>query len=102
MFEQAIIPIQNPAVFAEVKAAIEAVFAPAAIAAYLKRVQHADLRLREFEKILHQGLLGVPTKARYAELGNSDQGQIRELYLQLVERVAPELRAKYRKVYTSY
>ncbi|HEX4021956.1 MAG TPA: hypothetical protein VHX63_12475 [Acidobacteriaceae bacterium] len=102
MFEQATIPVENPAVFSEVKTAIEAVFAPTSVAGYLKHVERAQLRAREFEKILHEGLLGATTKTRYAELGNSDQGQIRERYLQLVERVAPELRGKYRKVYVSY
>ena len=102
MFEQATIPVENPAVFAEVKSAIEAAFAPAAVAGYLKHVEHAQLRAREFEKILYEGLLGAAAKAKYAELGNADQGQIRERYLQLVERVAPELRGKYRKVYVSY
>ncbi|MGC9293182.1 MAG: hypothetical protein ACP5EP_10765 [Acidobacteriaceae bacterium] len=96
------IPVQDPVAFAEVKAAIDAAFAPASVAGYLKGVERAQLRVREFEKILYAGLLGAPTKARYAGLGNSDQGQIRERYLQLVEQVPSDLRAKYRKVYVSY
>ena len=102
MFEQATIPIQNPAVFAEVKAAIEAAFATAAVDKYLKRVEHAQLRAREFEKILHEEFLGAATPAKYAELGNADQGQIREFYLRQVEQVSPALREKYRKVYSYY
>jgi hypothetical protein len=102
MFEQAIIPVHDPVAFAEVKAAIDAAFAPASVASYLKSLERAQLRVREFEKVLYVGLLGATIKARYTGLGNSDQGQIREHYLKLVEQVPSDLRAKYRKVYTSY
>jgi hypothetical protein len=68
----------------------------------LKRVEQAKLRVRSFEQVLEQGLLGDGTKGSYAQLGDSDRGQIRELYLHSVEQVAPELRGKYLKVYAYY
>ncbi|MGC1783324.1 MAG: hypothetical protein WA708_12445 [Acidobacteriaceae bacterium] len=102
MFEQATIPIENPAVFEPVKAAIEASFAAAGVDKFLKRLEHAKLRVRSFEQVLEQGLLGDATKSGYAQLGDSDRGQIRELYLRCVEQVAPELRGKYLKVYAYY
>ena len=36
------------------------------------------------------------------KLDNSDQGQIRELYLASLERVAPELREKFFRLYAYY
>jgi hypothetical protein len=47
-------------------------------------------------------LLGQATIAEYGRLGNSDQGQIREFYLASLERVAPELRQKFFKLYAYY
>jgi hypothetical protein len=102
MFQQATIPIENPAVFEPVKAAIDASLAPAGVGKFLKRVEQAKLRVRDFERVLEQGLLGNATKANYAQLGDGDRGQIRELYLRSVEQVAPELRGKYLKVYAYY
>jgi hypothetical protein len=46
--------------------------------------------------------LGRETPGAYAKLGDSDRGHVREEYLSMVERVAPELRAKYLKVYAYY
>ncbi len=102
MFQQATIPIENPAVFEPVKAAIEASFAAPGVEKFLKRVEHAKLRVRNFDQVLEQGLLGEAAKLGYAQLGDSDRGQIRELYLWSVEQVAPELRGKYLKVYAYY
>ena len=102
MFEQATIPIENSAVFEPVKAAIEASFAAAGVDKFLKRVEQANLRVRNFEQVLERGLLGDAARAGYAQLGDSDRGQIRELYLRSVEQVTPELRGKHLKVYAYY
>ena len=102
MFEQATIAIERPEIFEPVTAAIEAAFAPAAVGGFLKRVERAKLRVRDFEHVLGKGLLGDAAKSSYAELGDSDRGQVRELYLHSVEQVAPELRGKYLKVYAYY
>ena len=102
MFQQATIPIENSAVFEPVKAAIDQTFLAPAVGNFLKRVEQAKLRVRDFEHVLAQGLLGDAAKAGYAQLGDSDRGQIRELYLRSVEQVAPELRGKHLKVYAYY
>ncbi len=102
MFQQAMIPIENPAVYEAVRSAIEASFVTPGVSKFLKHVEQAKLRVRNFEQVLEQGLLGDATKAGYARLGDSDRGQIRELYLRLVEQVAPETRGKYLKVYAYY
>ena len=72
------------------------------VAGYLKRVQRSKLRVRDFEGLLQRGLLGGTTAEAYQALGNSDRGQARELYLSLVEKVAPELRTRFLKLYAYY
>ena len=102
MFEQAIIPVQDKERFGEINATLESVFAVGNVATFLRKVQSSGLRVRDFEGVLSRGLIGAGTPALYSALGNSDSGMVRERYLDLVERVAPELRAKYLKVYAYY
>jgi hypothetical protein len=102
MFQQPILEVENPAVFEPVKAAIEATFAPPSVGRILENAERARLRIRDFDTLRQQGLLGETVKSGYEQLGNSDRGQIRELYLRSVEQVAPELRKKYLKVYAYY
>jgi len=65
-------------------------------------VQRSKLRVRDFEGLLERGLLGATAAEAYRFLGDSDRGQARELYLSLVEKVAPELRTRFLKVYAYY
>ncbi len=102
MFQQPILEVENPAVFEPVKAAIEAAFAPPSVGRFLERAERARLRIRDFDTLREQGLLGDTVKTGYEKLGDSDRGQIRELYLRSVEQVALELRKKYLKVYAYY
>ena len=102
MFEQAMLPVRDGERFGEISAALENVFAVGNIARFLRRVQSSGLRVRDFEGVLARGLLGAGTPALYGALEDSDRGQIREQYLAAVERVAPEYRAKYLKVYAYY
>jgi aspartyl/asparaginyl beta-hydroxylase (cupin superfamily) len=102
MYEQATIPVVNQAAFAKIRQTLESTFAPAAAAKFLRQVEKRGQRVRDFELALQQGLLGKETQAEYASLPDSDRAQVREMYLQLVEQVAPELRARFMKVYTYY
>jgi len=102
MFQQATIPVENSTLFEPVRAAIESSFAPAAVDNFLKRVEQAKLRVRNFGQVLDRGLLGEAAKTGYAQLGDSDRGQIREFYLRSLEQVAPELRGKHLKIYAYY
>jgi len=102
MFQQAPLPIENPGVFEPVKAAIEASFAAPSVSKFLKRLENAKLRVRDFDKIREQGLLGEVVKSGYPQLGDSDCGHVRELYLWSVEQVPLELRKKYLKIYAYY
>jgi hypothetical protein len=102
LHEQAAIPVADPEAFGAVRSAIQTAFSPAKVNDFLKSLQRAGLRIRDFELVLHKGLLGEPTANKYSRLGNGDQGQIREFYLASLEKVAPELRAKFLKLYAYY
>ena len=102
MFEQAELPVQDKTHFEEAKTVLEQVFAVHSVDGYLRRLQGGKVRARDFEEALRRGLLGAGISRAYAALGDSDRGQIRELYLSLVEGVAPELRARFLKVYAYY
>jgi hypothetical protein len=102
MFVQTVLPIEDEAHFAAVKASLQPLFAAGNVAGYLKRVQRSKLRVRDFEGLLERGLLGAATAEAYRVLGNSDRGQARELYLSLVEQVPLELRGRFLKVYAYY
>jgi hypothetical protein len=79
---------------------------------YLKRVSKAGVRVRDFDSVLGKGILdqvdrdlsqsGQSAKNLYSALTVSDQAQIKEFYLFKVEEVAPELRAKFHKLYQYY
>jgi hypothetical protein len=102
MFVQPVLPIEDEARFAAIKASLEPLFASSNVAGYLKRVQRSKLRVRDFEGLLQRGLLGATTAEAYKGLSDSDRGQARELYLSLVEQVGLELRGKFLKVYAYY
>ena len=99
---QPVLPIAEPVAFGEVKTAIESAFSTAKIADFLKSLDRQGVRIREFEDVLRKGLLGKQTAAAYTSLPDGDQGQIRELYLAGLERVAPELRQRFFRLYAYY
>jgi hypothetical protein len=101
LHEQATIPVGDPQAFGAVRTAIEAAFSSARVKGFLKAIQNAGLRIRDFEQVLRRGLLGA-LENEYARLSNGDQGMIREFYLASLEKVAPELRGEYSKIYAYY
>ena len=100
--EQGVIPVADPESYGTVRAAIEAAFSAARVENFLKSIERAGLRIRDFELVLRAGILGALTAAEYNRLGNGDQGQIREFYLASLEKVAPELRVQVLKLYAYY
>ena len=102
MFEKPVLEVQDVASFDVVRSAIQTALAQSAAGRFLKQVHSERMRVRDFDAVLAKGLLGQEAIAAYARLGDLDRGQIRELYLESIEHVAPELRAKYLKVYAYY
>ena len=102
-FTQAPLEIENQSSFAQLKAAIDEVFAPQATEDFLRRLKKNNLRARDFAGVLQKKLLKNPSVAEiYAQLSFGDQGQIREHYLLQVEKVAPQLREKFKQVFAYY
>ena len=102
LHEQAVIPVADPEAFGAVRSAIEAAFSSNRVKDFLKAIGRAGLRIRDFEQALRRGLLGAATASEYDRLGPANQGMIRELYLASLEKVAPELRAEFSKLYAYY
>ncbi len=102
MYEQATIAVTNAPVFGAVKQSIDTAFSTAKISDFLKGLQSSKLRIREFEEVAEAGKLGPSTAADYKQLGDGDQGMIREHYLTALEQVDAALRARYLKVYAYY
>ena len=111
-FEQAIIRVEREAEFEELKGAIVRAFAPEKVETLLKQVRSAGRRVRDFEGILAKRVLekadevlaksGKTAESLYGSLSLSDQAQMREFYLSKLEEVAPELRARFQKLYQYY
>ncbi|WP_433965807.1 hypothetical protein [Tunturiibacter gelidiferens] len=102
LYQQPVLTVSDPEIFNKVKSAVEVSFSSSRVADFLKSLERSKLRIRDFESVLGKGNLGAATEAEYNKMGNSDQGQIRELYLASLEQIAPELREKFFKLYAYY
>jgi hypothetical protein len=102
LYERIPMAIGDQQTFTEVKHAVESSFASGNVANFLKSLQRATLRIRDFESVLQAGKLGAQTAVLYAKLTNGDQGQIREFYLASLEQIDLALRNKFFKLYAYY
>jgi hypothetical protein len=102
LYERPAMDIVDQQTFGEVKGAVEAAYSPAKVESFLKSLERAGLRIRNFEAVVKAGKLGSETAARYAKLSGSDQGQIREFYLASLEKVELALRDRFFKLYAYY
>ena len=103
MFTQAGIAVEDPAVFGELKAAIDAAFVPGQVEKFLRGMERQRVPVREFEKALAKKLLPRQDAASlYQALSVSDRSQIREHYLTQLERVEDAVRAKFHKLFSYY
>ena len=108
-FEQAAIKIERVEEFGQLQNAIEEAFSPEKVERFLKGLQRAKIRIRDFDAVVVTMALEVATggadfRARqlYGALTLSDQAQIREFYLSKVETVDAELRHKFKKLFQYY
>ncbi len=102
VYQQAVLEVVDPKTFGSVRGAIESAFSAARVVDFFKSIERSGLRVRAFEAVLQAGRLGKSTAAEYKMLGNADQGQIREFYLASLEKVAPEVRQRFFKLYAYY
>jgi len=108
-FEQASIRVEKEREFAELKSAIEQVFAAGRVEKYLKKLDSRNIRVRDLDLVLASNAIDDVADARpgtarslYQALTVSDQAQMREFYLSKIEEVEPALRAKFSKLYQYY
>jgi len=111
MFEQATIKVEKEKELGELKNAVVTAFSPENVQKFLKKVSSAGVRVRDLNSVLAKrvfeqidGALAKEQTAQdlYSTLTVTDQGQLKEFYLFKVEEVAPELRAKFQKIYQYY
>jgi hypothetical protein len=102
LYERPPVAVADEATFRTVKSAIESSFAAHNVEKFLRSLERAGLRIRDFEDVLAAGKLGVSTAVEYKKLTDGDQGLIREFYLASLEKVEPALRDKYFKLYAYY
>jgi hypothetical protein len=108
-FEQAAIPIAKEKEFAELRGAIERVFAPGRVGKFFATLKSKGVPIRDFESVLAKRVLenvepelkktATSPWALYDGLPLSDKGQMREFYLVQVEHVPGELRHKFHQLY---
>jgi hypothetical protein len=108
-FDQAAIKVEREQEFSELRAAIDRVFTAPEVGTFLRSLRKRGLGVREFDAVLALGLIdktdaqraGAPLTARqlYESLSPSDQGLIREFYLERLEAVDASWRAKFAQVY---
>ena len=112
IFDRAPLAVMQVVEFGQLKNALERMFAAGAVEKFLGKLQGSGLRVRDWQGVLDKGLvekldaelkrLGRTAKAIYAALPESDQGLMREYYLEQLELVAGALRLKFSKVYRYY
>jgi len=110
-YQQAQIAVTKTEDFEQLKSALDRIF-NASVEKFYGKLQSRTVYVREFEKVLDQGILesvdsalaksGKTAKALYESLTVSDQALMREFYLERIERVDTKVRQKYQKVYRYY
>jgi hypothetical protein len=110
-FEQAELKVEREKEFEELRSAIARALSSQIAPKFLKRVEKAGIRIRDFDSVLAKSVLDQVdqrlagsggAKGLYAALPLSDQAQMKEFYLSRIEEVAPEVRAKFHKLYQYY
>jgi hypothetical protein len=109
-FEQATIKVQKEAEFQKLQAAVEQAFLPEKVERFLRQLNRAGIRVRDFEGVLAVRALedavgskaGLSAWQLYQALPVSDQAQLREFYLSKLEGIDTALRHKFKKLYQYY
>jgi hypothetical protein len=108
MFEQATIPIEREREFQQLRDSIDRVFTAPAAEKFLAGLKSKGINVRQFDRVLAEGLIDkhdpqVGSAARlYEALTVTDQGQLREFYLERLENIPVELRKKFSAIYRTF
>ncbi len=111
-FQQAGLKVEKLEEFEQLQSALRRVFGSQNVESFLRLLQRKGVPIRDFERVLREGLLEAAGRAvtkgsrnakqLYEALGVSDQAQIRERYLTALEDIELPLREKYSKLYRYY
>ena len=109
-FQQAAIKVEKEAEFRELQASVERATSIETAERFLKLLDRANIRIRDFDGILAARALEAvkPVESAigawklYQALTVSDQAQIREFYLSRIEEIDADLRHKFKKLYQYY
>ena len=107
-FEQATIPIEKKREFEQLRDAIDRVFTPPVVEKFLGGMKAKGVNVRQFDRVLAEKLIDKhdpkvgSAQGLYDALTLTDQGQLREFYLERLEHVAPELRNKFSGIYRTF
>jgi hypothetical protein len=111
-FQQAGLKVEKPEEFEQLQSALQRVFGPQNVENFLRPLQRKRVPIRDFERVLREGLLEAAdpattrgsknAKQLYEALSVSDQAQVRERYLTALEDIELSLREKYSKLYRYY
>jgi hypothetical protein len=112
VFQQAGLKVEKLEEFEQLQSALKRVFGSQNVESFLRILQRKGVPIRDFERVLREGLLeaadlaaikgGKGAKQLYEALSVSDQAQIRERYLTALEDIELPLREKYSKLYRYY
>ena len=112
VFQQAGLKVEKLEEFEQLRSALKRVFSSQNAERFLRLLQRKGVPIRDFERVLRQGLLESADPATsksskgarqlYQALSVSDQAQIREHYLTALEEIELPLREKYSKLYRYY
>ena len=108
-FEQATIRVEREKEFSALRGAIERALTPPQLERFLRGLKKSKVGVRRFDAVLNGGIIeradqnlagaGTTAKALYDSLSPSDQGLIREFYLERLEQVDASWRAKFAQVF---
>jgi hypothetical protein len=107
-FEQATIPIEKEREFQQLRDAIDRVYTPPLVDKFLRSMKSKRISVRQFDRVLAEGLIekNYPevgsANALYEALTMTDQAQLREFYLERIEKVSVELRKKFSSIYRTF
>ena len=105
-FQQAGLKVEKLEEFEQLQSALKRVFGPQNVEGFLRLLQRKRVPIRDFERVLREGLLDVAegkgATQLYDALEVGDRAQIRERYLTALEEIELPLREKYSKLYRYY
>jgi hypothetical protein len=104
-FQQATIPIEKKREFELLRDAIDKAYTSPRVEKFLGDMKSKGINVRQFDRVLAEKLIERVSpevgsaNELYGSLAVTDQAQLREFYLERLEKVSNELRQKFLGIY---